>query len=121
MGLPRFETRHFENHLPSTHCDTSNRCQAEDVRVDIGNGNQDDDANFDIGNWNQSMDVSFDIGNGNQDNNASIYIGNGNQGRDAGFKVHEGIENGRDAIHGVDGEVVEHARAFQSLGTEGIF
>jgi hypothetical protein len=91
------------------------------VSFDIGNGNQDDDASFDIGNGNQSMDVNFDIGNGNHDDDASIDIGNGNQGRDASFNVRDGIQNGRDAIDGVDAEVLELARAFQSLGTDGIF
>jgi len=67
------------------------------------------------------MDVSFDIGNGNQDEDASIDIGNGNQGRDASFNVRDRIQNGRDAIDGVDAEVLELARAFQSLSTEAIF
>ena len=120
MGPPRFQSRHSENRLPSTNPDTSNGCQDEDVSFDIGNGNQDDDAGFDIGNGNQSMDVSFDIGNGNHDDDASIDIGNGNQGRDGSFNVRDGIQNGRDAIDGVDAEVLELARAFQSLGTEGI-
>ena len=114
---------------------------------DIGKGNKDDDAGFDIGNWNDSMDVSFDIGKGNQDDNASFNIsngnprmdvsiytgnrnqdhdasidtGNGNQCRDASFNVRDGIQNGRDAIDGVDAEVLELTRTFQSIGTEGIF
>jgi hypothetical protein len=67
------------------------------------------------------MHVSFNIGNGNQDHDASIAIGNGNQGRDVMFNVCDGIQNGRDAIDAVDAEVMELARAFQSLGTEGIF
>jgi len=121
MGPPQFQSRHSENRLPSTNPDTSNGCQDENVSFDIGNGNQDNDASVDIGNGNQSMDVSFHIGNGNHDDDASIDIGNGNQGRDANFNVHDGIQNGRDAIDGVDAEVLELARAFQSLGTEGIF
>jgi hypothetical protein len=121
MGPLRFQSRHSGNRLPSTNPDTSNGCQDEDVSFNIGNGNQDDDATFYIGNGNQSMDVSFDIGNGNHDDDASIDIGNGNQGRDASFNVRDGIHNGRDAINGVDAEVLELARAFQSLGTEGIF
>jgi len=121
MGPPRFESRHSKNCLPSTSPDTSNECRDEDVSFDIGNGNQDDDPSFDIGNGNQCMDVSFDIGNRNHDDDASIDIGNGNQGRDASFNVRDGIQNGMDAIDGVDAEVLELAQAFQSLGTEGIF
>jgi len=101
--------------------DTSNGCQDEDVSFDIGNRNQDDDASFDISNGNQSMDVSFDICNGNHDDDARIDIGNGNQCRDASFNLRDGIQNGRDAIDRVDAEVLELARAFQSLGNEGIF
>ena len=65
--------------------------------------------------------MSFNIGYRNQDNDASIDIGKDNQGRDESFNVRDGIENGRDAIDGVDAEVLELTRAFQSLGTEGIF
>jgi len=121
MGPPRFQSRHSEHRLPNTNPVISNRCQDEDVSFDIGNGNHDDDASFDIGNGKQSMDVSFDIGNGNHDDDAIIDIGNGNQGRDSSFNVRNGIQNGRDAIDGVDAEVLELAQAFQSLGTEGIF
>jgi hypothetical protein len=49
-----------------------------------------------------------------------IDIGNSYQGRDASFNVHGRIQDGRDDIHGVDAEVLKLARAFQSLGTEGI-
>jgi hypothetical protein len=121
MGPPRFQSRHSKNRLPSTNPNTSNGCQDEDVSFDISNGNQDDDVSFNIGNGNQSMDVSFDIGNGNHDDDAHIDIGNGIQGRDASFNIHDGIQNGSDAIDGVDAEVLELARAFQSLSTEGIF
>jgi len=121
MGPPRFQSRHSENRLPSTNPDTTNRCQDENVSFNIGNGNQDDNASFNIGNGNRSMDVNFDICNGNHNDDASIDIGNGNQGRDASFNVRDGIQNGRDAIDGVDAEVLELARAFQSLGNEGIF
>jgi len=62
--------------------------------------------------------VSLDISNGNQEGNGSIDIGNGNQGRDASFNVRDRIQNGRDAIDGVDSEVSERARAFQSLGID---
>jgi len=121
MGPPRFPSRYSKNRLPSTNPDTSNRCLDEDVSFNIGNGNQDDDVSFNIGNGNQSMDGRFNISNGNQDDDASIDIGNGNQGRDASFNIRDGFQNGRDAIDGVDAEVLELARAFQSLGTEGIF
>ena len=120
MGPPQFQSRHSENHLHDSNPDTCNGCQDEDVRFDIGNGNQDNDANFDIGLRNQSMDVSFDIGNGNQDDHARIDISNSNPGRDANLNVRHGIQNGWDAIDGVDAEVLEIAQAFQSLGTEGI-
>ena len=121
MGPPPFQSRHSVNSLPSTNPDTSNRCQDEDVSFHIGNGNQDYDASFNIGNGNQSMDVSFDIGNGNHDDKAIIDVGNGNQGRDACFNVPDGIQTGRYAIDGLDAEVLELARAFQSPGTERIF
>jgi hypothetical protein len=121
MGPPRFQSRHFENCPSSTNPGTSNRCQDEDVSFGISNMNQDDDASFDFANWNQSIDVSFDIGNGNHNDNASIDIGNGNQGRDASVKVRDGSQNGRDTIDGVDSKVLELARAFQSLSTEGFF
>jgi len=121
MGAPRFQSLHSENCLPSPNPDSSNGCQDEDVSFDIGSGNQDDHASFVIGNGNQRMDVIFDIGNGNQDDDASIDIGNANQGRDASFNVCHRIENSRDAIVGADAEVLELARAFESLGTEGIF
>jgi hypothetical protein len=121
MGPPRFQSRHSVNRQPSTHPDTSNGCQDKDVSFDIGNVNQDDDASFDIGDENQNMDVRFDIGNGNHDDDASIDISKGNPGRDASFTVRDGSQNGRDAIDRVDAEVLELARAFQSLGTEGIF
>ena len=91
------------------------------MSFDIGNGNQEDDAIFDISNGNQNMDVSFDIGNRNYDDDMSINIGNGNQGRDASVNIHDGIHNGRDAVVAVDAEVLELARAFQNLRTEGIF
>jgi hypothetical protein len=52
---------------------------------------------------------------------ASIDIGNVDQGRDESFNARDGIQNGRDAIDAVDGKVLELARAFQSLGTEGMF
>jgi len=65
--------------------------------------------------------VSFDIDNGHHDDDARIDFGNGNQGRDASFNIRDGIQNGRDAIDGVDAEILEPTRAFQSLGTEGIF
>jgi hypothetical protein len=67
------------------------------------------------------MDASFDIGNGNQDHNVSNDIGNGNQGEDASFNVRDGIQNRSNAIAGLDAEVLELARAFQSLSTEGMF
>jgi len=121
MGPPRFHSRHSETRLPSSKPDTSNGCQYEGVSFDICNGNQDDDASFDIGNGNQSRDVSFDIGNVHHDDDASIDFGNGNQGRDASFNLRDGIQNGRDAIDGVDAEFLELTRAFQSLGTEGNF
>jgi hypothetical protein len=121
MGPPRFQSQHSKNSLSSTNPDNTNGCQDEDVSFDIGNGNRDDDASFNIGNGNESMDVSINIGNGNHDDDVSIDIGNGNQGRDASFNVSDGIQNGRDAIDGVDAEVLELAQASQSLGTEGIF
>jgi hypothetical protein len=121
MGPPRFQSRHSENRLPSTNPDTSNGYQDEDVSFDISNRNQDDDASFDIGNGNRSIDLSCDIGNGNHDNDASIDIGNANQGKNASFNVRDGIQNGRDAIDGVDAEVLELAQVFQSFSTEGIF
>jgi len=121
IGPPRFQSRYSDNGLPSTNPDSSNRWQHEDASFDIGNGNQDNHVRFDISNGNQRMDVSFDIGIMNQDEGASIDFGNSNQGRDASFNVHDGIQNGRDAIDGVDAEVLEIAQAFQSLGNEGIF
>jgi hypothetical protein len=121
MGPPQFKSRQSENCLPSTNPDTTSGCQDEDVRFDIGNGKQDDDVSFDIGNGNQSLEVSFHIGNVNHDDNASNDVGNGNQGRDASFNVRDGIQNGRDAMDGVDAEVLELPRAFQSLGMKGIF
>jgi hypothetical protein len=74
-----------------------------------------------FGNGNPSRDVSFDLSNGNQDDDASFDIGNRNQGSHASFNICDGIQNGRDAIDGVDAEVLELARALQSLGPEGIF
>jgi hypothetical protein len=67
------------------------------------------------------MDVCFDIGKRNPDDEVSIHLGTGNQGRDESFSVRDGIQNGRDAIDGVVAEVLVLTRAFQSLGTEGIF
>ena len=121
MGPPRFQSRHSKNGPTSTNPDTSNGCQADDVRFDIGNGNQNDDSSFDIGNGNQSIDVRLNIGNRNQDDDARNDIANSNQGRDASFNVCDGILDGRDALDGGDAEVVELARAIKSLSTEGVF
>jgi hypothetical protein len=91
------------------------------VSFDIGNGNQDDNVSLDIGNGNQSLDVSFDMDNRSQDCIASIVIGNSTQGRDASFNIRDGVQNGMDAIDGVDAKVMALAQAFQSIGTDGIF
>jgi len=121
MGPPRLQSRHSENPLPSRNPDTSNGRQDEDVSCDMGNGHQDNDATFDNRNVNQSMNVSFDIANGNQDDHVSIDIGNGTQCRHVSFNIRDGIQNGRDVNDAVDAEVLELARAFQSLSTEGLF
>ena len=65
--------------------------------------------------------MTIDICNGSQDDDVSIDIGSCNHGMDATFNVRDGIQNGRDAIDGVDAEVLELACTFQSLGTEAIF
>jgi len=120
MRPPQFPSQNSKYWLPSTHPNTSNLCQHEDVSLDIGNENQDDDASFVIGHGNEIMDGSCGIGNGKQDDDARIVICDGNQRRDAKFNVHDRIQNGRNAINEVDAEVLELAQVFQSLGTEGI-
>jgi len=90
------------------------------LSLDISNGNQDDYASFDIGNGNECIDVSFNIGNRNPDDDASTHIGDGNHGGDARFNISDRIQMGRAAFDVVDAKVVELARMFQSLGSEGI-
>jgi hypothetical protein len=121
MGPPRFQWRHSKNHLQSTHSDAGNGCQDEDVSINIGNGIQDDNASFNIGNENQHMHLSLNSRNRNQDDNLTIDISKGTHGKDATFNVRDVIKIGRDAIDGVDAEVLELAQACQSLCTDAIF
>jgi hypothetical protein len=65
------------------------------------------------------MDVSFDNDNGNQYDDVSIDIGNGNQGRDARCNLREGIQNGSDAIRGVDADVGNLLQRFRVLVLKG--
>ena len=120
MGPPQFQSWHYEHCLPSTNLHTSNRCRDEDVSIDVCNRSQDDNASVIISQRNHSRNVRFDIANGNQDEDAIFDCLNGNQDRDQSPNVRDRIANGRDAIDGVDAEVLGLAWAFQSLGTEEI-
>jgi hypothetical protein len=56
--------------------------------------------------------VSFDIDNRSQDCIAIIEIGNSTQGRDASINRCDGVQNGMDAIDGVDARVMALAQGF---------
>jgi len=76
------------------------------VSIDVCNRSQDDNASVIISQRNHSRNVRFDIANGNQDEDAIFDCLNGNQDRDQSPNVRDRIANGRDAIDGVDAEVL---------------